>query len=58
MRFTWDNVARLQRQVSEAADAVQAVHTNEGITRVRVSKVEEVIGRNLWGRFRWLLLGK
>ena len=35
-----------------------AALTNEHLTRQRVKRLENILGRNLWGRLVWLLTGK
>ena len=51
MRITEASVDLVRRNAEVAL-------LNEQITRKRVEHVEEVLRRNLWGRLRWLLLGR
>jgi hypothetical protein len=39
-------------------EAASAALTNEQLTRQRVAVIEAVLSRGLWGRLRWLLLGR
>ena len=36
----------------------RAALKNEELTRARVAFMEQVIGRGLWGRLKWLFLGR
>ena len=51
MRITESTVHAVRRNA-------EAAIVNEHITRKRVEQVEELLRRNLWGRLRWLLLGR
>ncbi len=44
--------------VEQVAQNALAAVTNEQITRQRVERLENLLGRNLWGRFIWLLFGR
>lgn len=44
--------------VEDIAKQVQSAVTNEYITRKRVECIEELLGRNLRGKLKWLFLGK
>jgi hypothetical protein len=44
--------------VENVAQNAQAAVQNEQITRMRVERLETILGRNLLGRLRWLVLGK
>lgn len=53
------SVWKLEKHLKdEVIPALEAAITNEGITRRRVSTVEDVLRRGFWGRFRWLVLGR
>jgi len=51
--------ARIAQHAYQAAGIrADAALTNEHLTRQRVERLENILGRNLWGRLRWLLTGK
>ncbi len=49
--------SRVKRQ-DEVRQAVLTALKNEGLTRVRVERLEALTQRRLLGRLKWLLVGK
>jgi len=46
------------KAVSAVAPAIQTALQNEQVTRQRVDMIEAVLARGLWGRLKWLCLGR
>ena len=44
--------------VASQGRIARAALENEQLTRVRVKRLEDLLERGFWGRFKWLFLGR